>query len=414
MKNTYNKIASYEAKKGTFDKILLLYSGGLDTSVMVKWLKDNYKTEVYTLTLDIGQVGEDFEAIQKKAIKCGAKKAIVIDAQEEFAEEYLNKAIKSNANYQNGYHLYCPIGRAIIAKKAVEIAHAEGISVIAHGCTGKGNNQVRLDSYITILDPSLKIIAPVREWSMTRKEELKYAEKHGIPIPAKHKDYSYDENLWGLSSEGSEIEDSSKIPNFEKCILRNEFPENAPNDSTTISIEFEKGIPIKLNGVKTSLVHAIKALQKLGSAYGIGLKVFIEDRIVGLKVRSVYEQPAAEILITAHKELEKLVSTKDENEFKNIVDNKWADLCYSAKWHSPLMKDLNSFIDTVNEKVTGKVTCKLYKGSVWTLAVESKHSLLNAHLVSFNSKNMFNQKASAGFIELYGLQDQMAHQVSAK
>lgn len=414
MKNTYHKVASYEAKKGTFNKILLLYSGGLDTSVMIKWLMDNYEADVYTLTLNIGQVDDNFDQIKQKALNLGVKKAIVIDAQEEFAKDYISKAIKANANYQHGYHLFCPIGRAIIAKKVVEAAHKEGIKVIAHGCTGKGNDQVRFDSYITTLDPEIKILAPVREWSLTRKEEIAYAKKHNIPLSKHSKQYSYDENLWGISAEGGDIEDVAKEPDLEKILLKNKLPEKSPLSSATVAIDFEKGIPVKLNGKKIDLVNLIKSLESLGAEHGIGTTIFIEDRIFGLKVRGVYEQPAAKILITAHQELEKLVSTKEENEFKAAVDAKWSYLCYSAKWYEPLMQSLQSFIDNQNNKVSGKVTCKLYKGNVFVMAIDSKNSLLDSQMASFDSVNKFNQQASAPFIELYGLQQKMAYQITSK
>lgn len=414
MNNNYQKITTYEAKKGEFDKVLLLYSGGLDTSVMVKWLQEEYEVEVYTLTVDIGQVDDNMDQVKEKALKLGVKKAFVVDLKEEFAKDYLTKAIKSNADYQGGYHLFCPLGRAIISKKVVEVAQQEGIKVIAHGCTGKGNDQVRFDSYITLLDPSMKIIAPVREWSMGRSEEIKYAEKHGIPLSKHNPIYSYDENLWGCSAEGGEIKDVKLAPKLDGILIINELLEKASSESVEILIEFEKGVPVALNGQKLDLVNLLKALTKLGSVHGIGTKIFVEDRIVGLKVRGVYEQPAAEILVTAHKELEKLVSTKEENEFKVCVDAKWAYLCYCAKWYEPLMNDLNKFIDNVNEKVTGIVHLKLYKGNVMVLAIESKYSLVDSEMASFDNGLSFNQNVSAGFIELYGLQQKMAWMAGKK
>ena len=414
MKSNYQKISSYEAKKGEFDKVLLLYSGGLDTSCMIKWLMDEYKVDVYTLTLNIGQMEENFDEIKAKAVNLGVKKAMMVDAQEEFAKEYLTKAIKANADYQGGYHLYCPLGRAIISKKVVEVAQKEKIKVIAHGCTGKGNDQVRFDSYITTLDPSMKIIAPVREWSMTRDQEIAYAKKHNIPVHTHNPKYSYDENLWGSSGEGGEIEDVSKVPNLEEILIKNEILENVVISASDISIDFENGIPVALNGNKIGLVNLIKALSALGAAHGIGTNIFIEDRVVGLKVRGVYEQPAAEILIAAHKQLEKLVSTKEENDFKAQVDMKWADLCYSAKWLNPLMGDLDAFVDSLNKKVTGTVYLKLYKGNVYVMAIKSKYSLVNSNMVSFNHGGGFNQQVSAGFIELYGLQQKMAYWTGKK
>ncbi len=408
-KNVYHKIASYEAK-GKIDKILLLYSGGLDTSVMIKWLMDEYGADIYTLTLNIGQADDNFDEVKKKALDLGVKKAIVLDLQEEFANEYITKGLKANACYQGNYHLFCPLGRAIVSKKAVEVAHQEGISIIAHGCTGKGNDQVRFDSYITTLDPSIKILAPVREWGLTRQEEIEYAAKHKIPIKNHSKLYSYDENLWGNSAEGGEIENVTLAPKFEQILITNNHVKKTPNDPATITIEFEQGIPMKLNDKSIDLVNMLKALTHIGAEHGIGTLNFIEDRIVGLKVRGVYEQPAAEILITAHKELEKLVSTCEENDFKTIIDNKWAALCYRAKWYEPLMDSLNSFIDNQNKKVTGKVTCMLFKGNVTILSIDSPFSLLNCKLASFDSHE-FNQQASASFIEHYSLQQKMAYNV---
>lgn len=407
MKNLYKKIASYEAK-GALDKVLLLYSGGLDTSTMIKWIMDKYNADVYTLTLNIGQTDDNFDEIKQKALNLGVKKAYVVDAQEEFASEYITKAIKANADYQNGYHLFCPIGRVLISKKAVEIANKENIKVIAHGATGKGNDQVRFDSYMTLLNPKIKILAPVREWSLTRKEQIEYAKKHGIPLQSHSKLYSYDQNLWGLSAEGGEIEDVKLEPKISQILLQNVEIKDALKDPSKITLEFEKGIPVKMNGQKVDLVSLIKALTSLGSAHGIGTKYFIEDRIVGLKVRGVYEQSAAEILITAHKELEKLVSTGEENEFKNAIDSKWAYLCYKAKWFDPLMDDLNAFIEKQNEKVTGKVTLILHKGNVVVTAIDSPYSLNNSVLASFDS-HQFNQNASASFIEHYSLQQKMAY-----
>lgn len=407
MKNTYKKIATYEAK-GPIDKVLLLYSGGLDTSTMIKWIMENYKADVYTLTLNIGQTDNNFDEIKQKALDLGVKKALVVDAQKEFAEEYLTKAIKANADYQGGYHLFCPLGRALIAKKAVEVAHEEGISVIAHGATGKGNDQVRFDSYITILDPSIKILAPVREWSLTRKEQIEYAKKNNIPLQAHSKLYSYDQNLWGDSAEGGDIEDINLDPDLDEILIQNSQIESTSNEPSKITLEFKNGIPIEMNGQDVGLLIIIKALNLLGATHGIGTKYFVEDRIVGLKVRGIYEQPAAEILITAHKELEKLVSTGEENEFKQQVDSKWAHLCYKAKWYEPLTNNLNAFIDEQNKKVTGKISLTLFKGNVFVTSMSSPYSLIDSNLCSFDS-HAFNQNASAPFIEHYSLQQKMAY-----
>ena len=407
----YHKVASHEAKKGEFNKVVLLYSGGLDTSILLKWIKDEYKCEVITVTIDNGQ-DEDFEAAKKKALDQGASEAYVIDAKEEFVNDCIAKAIKANANYQGGYHLFCPLGRVTIAKKAVEIAHKVGATVIAHGATGKGNDQIRFEGYITTLDPNLKTIAPVREWSMGRDEQLEYAEKHGIPVPVTaDKLYSYDENLWGDSAEGGEIENISNIPDFDKCLITCNTPEKAPDESEIVELEFEKGIPVGLNGEKKSLYEILKELNATGAKHGIGICPLIEDRIVGMKVRGVYEEPGAEIIIQAHFNLEKLVCTREENEFKTIIDQKWAYLCYGAKWFHPLMDNLNAFIDKVNEKVSGKVKVKLYKGKAMVVAADSPNSLFNENMATFLKGGTFNQNASSGFVELWNLPQKTSYNV---
>jgi len=288
------------------------------------------------------------------------------------------------------------------------MAHKELVSVIAHGCTGKGNDQVRFESYITTLDSDLKIIAPVREWGMGRKEEMKYAKKHNIPLQHK-KCYSYDSNLGGSSAEGGEIEDVKEIPNFDNILAVCNTPEKALDKSEIIELEFEDGICIGLNGNKSNLLSIIQDLNKIGALHAIGISPFIEDRIVGLKVRGIYEEPALEILIQAHKNLEKLVCTKDENEFKTLVDQKWAYLTYEGKWFHPLMDHLNIYIESVNKKVTGKVKLKLYKGKVYILSVDSKYSLSDKEMTTFLKNDLFNQNASAGFIELWNLPQKMAY-----
>lgn len=408
----YYKVASHEAQKGTFDKVVLLYSGGLDTSILLKWIQDEYNADVIAVTVDIGQ-NEDFEAIKKKALDFGAISAHVIDAKEEFASKYLAKAIKANANYQGGYHLFCPLGRAIISKVAVEIATKEGAQVIAHGCTGKGNDQVRFEGYITTLNPNLKTIAPVREWSMGRDEQLAYAKAHGIPVSqSSTKIYSYDENLWGDSAEGGEIETMSEVPNLDNILITCNTPENAPNEAVILEVEFEEGIPVAVDGNKMPLCEIIKKLGTIGALHGVGVTNLVEDRVVGLKVRGIFEEPAAEILIKAHFNLEKLVCTREENEFKTMIDQKWAYLCYEAKWWTPLMHHLNAYIDDVNKKVTGKVKVKLYKGNVDAVALESKYSMFNENMATFMKNKTFNQNASAGFIELWNLPQKTAYNLT--
>ncbi|MSR79071.1 MAG: argininosuccinate synthase [Candidatus Taylorbacteria bacterium] len=411
---SYKKIASYEGEIGKIGTVLLLYSGGLDTSVILKWIKDEYKVDVVTLTLDIGQQKDDLEAIKKKALKLGAKEAIVLDAQKEFAEEYIAKGIKANASYQGEYHLSTPIGRAITAKRGVEIAKQKGISCIAHGCTGKGNDQVRFEGYILAHDATMKVLAPVREWNMDRNEEIAYAKKHGIEVPVK-KDFPYsdDDNMWGMTWEGGEIENPASVPNVEKFLTTYTLPEKATNIPETLTLEFKNGIPIKLNGKKETLMDLIAHLNKLGGKHGVGIAYMIEDRIVGLKDRGVYEQPAAHCIIEAHKALERYVSTRELNELKSVLDIKWGYLCYGAKWFEPTMNALNAFNDEVNQKVEGVVTLKLYKGTVTVVALTSPYGLSHT---SFNNTEgyHFNVNASAGFTEIYSLQMKIANDIARK
>jgi argininosuccinate synthase len=413
-KTEYTKVSSYEARKGNIKNTLLLYSGGLDTSVMLKWIQDEYKIDVTTLTLNIGQQHDDLEEIKKKALKFGAVKAIVVDARKEFAEEFISKGIKANASYQGNYHLSTPIGRAILAKKAVEVAKAEGIKSIAHGATGKGNDQVRIDGYIMTLDPTMKIIAPVREWSMDRNDEIKYAEKHNIPIPATmDSPYSDDDNMWGITWEGGEITDPSLIIPEEKFLKTYTLPKNAIDIPEFIKLEFIKGIPVSLNGKRLDLVSLISKLNKLAGNHGVGTYQVLEDRIIGLKNRGVYEHPAAHVIIEAHKTLEKYVSTRQLNELKEILDIKWGYYCYGAYWFDPVMEAINAFNDKINERVTGVVTVRLFKGNTTVVAIESPFKL--AH-VSFNNKEGYdlNTNASPGFIEIYTLQMKIAEEVKKR
>lgn len=409
LKQKYLKVSSYEGRYGEVKKVVLLYSGGLDTSVLIKWIAEEYKAEVIALTVDIGQLTDNLGSVRAKALKLGAVKAFVIDAKDEFAEEYIAKGIKANASYQGNYHLSTPIGRPLLAKWAVKVAAAEGADCIAHGCTGKGNDQVRIEGTALALNPDIKIIAPVREWSMGRDEELAYAKKHGIPVrQTMDKPYSYDDNMWGVTGEGGEIEDPAIVPPLENILLLCTLPEKAPHTPQIVILDFVKGIPVAVDGKQMSLAKIIAALNAIGAKQGVGITHHIEDRVVGLKVRGVYEAPAAEIIITAHRNLEKYVCTRAENEFKQTVDTKWAYLCYGALWYEPLFDDLNAYIDRVNQKVTGKVTLKLYKGTVEPVAVETPNTIFEEKLATFMSSTAFNQNASAGFIELYTLQMRLA------
>jgi argininosuccinate synthase len=401
----YIKVASHEVKDSSIDKVVLLYSGGLDTSCMLKWLQDAYKTKVIALTIDIGQPMDDLDEIKNKALKLGASKAIVLDCKDEFAAEYVAKGIKANADYQGGYHLSTPLGRPLLAEKAVEIAHQEGASAIAHGATGKGNDQVRIENSALCFDPTIKVIAPVREWAMGRDEELAYARQHGIPTKQAHHDvsYSWDDNMWGITGEGAEIEDPKLEPRYKDILQLCKTPEEASETPENITIDFKSGLPIALNGEKMPLARLIAKLNTIGAKHAIGVATVIEDRLVGLKVRCVYEAPAAEILVNAHYNLEKIVSTQTANEFKETVDKKWAYLCYSAKWTDPTMGFLNAYIDKMNERVEGSVSLKLYKGKASAITIESPYSLFDKDLATFDKNTKFNQNSSAGFIEIHSL-----------
>jgi len=412
----YKKVATYEAQEGSFDKVLLLYSGGLDTSVMLKWIQDKYNAEVYALCVDIGQ-REDFEPIVKKALDLGAVKCEVVNAIDDYASSLLNEAILFNADYEDGYHLFCPLGRIAIAKVAVDIAKKWNIDVIAHGATGKGNDQIRFDNYITTLAPNIKILAPVREWAMGREEEIEYAKEHNIPVTASlEKIYSYDENLWGCSAEGGEIEDFKKIPPLDKILKFTEQPEVAVDNVEYVDIAFEDGIPISIISKSTTSSEPeywvqtsalIKKANEIGSKHGLGITHLIEDRVIGLKVRGIYEEPGAELLIKAHKALEKTVCTREEILFKEQVDRQWSQLVYEGRYYHPLTESLRGFAEVMNRKVRGVVTMRLYKGRCEAVAISSKLSLNNEN--SSFMKDNFNQNASAGFIEHFGYTQRISY-----
>lgn len=413
-KTNYIKASSYEGKIGEVKNILLLYSGGLDTSVMLKWIADTYKASVVTLTMDLGQQHDDLVEIQKKALKLGAKQAIVADVKDEFAQGYIAKGIKANASYQGDYHLSTPIGRAITAAKAIEYAKKLGADAVAHGCTGKGNDQVRLEGYMLTLNPKIKVVAPVREWNMDRNEEIKYAKKYGIPVPATLDfPYSVDDNMWGMTWEGGEIEEPNLISPIEKFLTTYTLAKNAPDEKELLTVEFESGIPVAINGEKMKLAHLITTLNQIAGKHGVGVVHMFEDRLVGVKNGGVYELPAAHVIIKAHKALEQYVGTRELNELKSQLDIKWAYLCYGAKWFDPAMSAINAFNDWVNQKVTGTVTVKLYKGKADVVAMTSPWGLDHTSFTNHGG-TAFNVNASAGFIEIYSLQMKLAHQMEKK
>jgi argininosuccinate synthase len=405
--------ASYEAHPDDVHRVLLLYSGGLDTSVMLKWIQDHYHAEVVALTVNLGQPGEDYEVIRGKALQLGAVDCQIVDAREEFATEYVAKAIKANAIYGSGYPLFTALGRPLIAKLAVERARATGCDTIAHGCTGKGNDQVRIESTIATLAPELKVIAPVRSWRMGREDEVSYAREHGIPVKGGTElaPYSIDDNLWGRSSEGRWIEELDHAPEDDVFQLVTR-PEEAPDEAQVLTVEFERGIPVALNGERLGLVELVERAGEAGARHGVGIVDQLEDRIVGLKVRDIYEVPAAAILLLAHQELERLVGTIHQNQLKPALDQKWAYLVYAGLWWEPLRSDLDAFMDAANAEVTGTIGVRLYKGSARVVTRASPNAIYDPQLATFaQSGGLFSQAASPGFIELWSLQSRMAWRV---
>jgi argininosuccinate synthase len=407
------RTAGYEADPAEVRRVLLLYSGGLDTSVMLKWIQDSYGAEVVCLTVNLGQPGEDYTVIEDKAKRLGALECHVVDARDEFAASYVVPAIKANALYGGGYPLFTALGRPLIAKLAVDYARQTGCDTIAHGCTGKGNDQVRIEATVATLAPELKTIAPVRSWQMGREEEIAYAREHGIPIKggAEVTPYSIDDNLWGRSSEGRWIEDLGHAPEDDVFQLVTR-PEEAPDEAEVVEVEFEAGVPVALNGERLGLVDLLERAAEIGCRHGVGIVDHIEDRIVGLKVRDIYEAPAAAILLTAHQELEKLVGTIHQNQLKPSLDQKWAYLVYAGLWWEPLRTDLDAYMDAVNAQVTGTIGLKLFKGSARVITRASPNAVYDADLASFaESGGLFSQTASPGFIELWSLQSRMAHRI---
>jgi argininosuccinate synthase len=402
--------ASYEADPADVRRVLLLYSGGLDTSVMLKWIQEQYHAEVVALTVDLGQPGEDYEVVRGKALELGAVDARLVDARAEFAREYVARAIKANAIYGLGYPLFTALGRPLIAAKAVEAAREMGCDTVAHGCTGKGNDQVRIEATVATLAPELKVIAPVRSWQMGREEEIAYAREHGIKVKGGSESvpYSIDDNLWGRSSEGRWIEELDHAPEDDVFQLVTR-PEEAPDEPEVVTVSFERGLPVALNGSPMDLVELLERAGEIGARHGVGIVDHIEDRVVGLKVRDIYEVPAAAIVLSAHAELERLVCTIHQNQLKPILDQRWAYLVYAGLWLEPLRSDLDAYMDAVNEQVTGEIALKLYKGSARVVTRSSPNAVYDPQLATFaQSGGLFSQAASPGFIELWSLQSRMA------
>ncbi|WP_198153331.1 argininosuccinate synthase [Thermotalea metallivorans] len=384
-------------------KVVLAYSGGLDTSVILKWLEENYGYEVIAVCVDVGQE-EDLIAVQKKALSTGAAKAYVVDVKEEFITNYIFPTLKAGAVYEDDYLLGTSFARPLIAKKLVEIAEQEGAVAIAHGATGKGNDQVRFEASIKALNPYLKIIAPWRIWNLKSREDcIDYAIKHNIPIPVTKKDpYSRDRNIWHLSHEGGNLENPWN-EHDSNIYMMSVPPEKAPDTPAYVEIEFEKGIPVAVNGIKYNPVNMLYSLNKIGGTHGVGIIDIVENRLVGMKSRGVYETPGGTILFEAHKALEKLTLDRATMSFKKIVAEKYAQLVYDGLWFTPLKEALDQFVDSTQEYVTGKVKLKLYKGTCTAVATASPYSLYNEEFVTFGEDHVYNQKDAEGFINLFAL-----------
>jgi len=395
------------------EKVVLAYSGGLDTSVSVKWLQEKYGYDVICLGLDVGE-GKDLEAIKKKALQVGAIKAITIDAKDLLAQEYILPALKANALYEGKYPISSALSRPLISKLLVEVAEKEGATAVAHGCTGKGNDQVRFEVSVQALNPHLKVIAPVREWGMTRDEEIAYAEKHGIPIPVDlDNPFSIDANIWGRACEAGVLENPWAEAPEEAFDWTNPI-HLTPDEPEYVEITFKEGVPVALNDEEMPLVQLIETLNEKGGLHGIGRIDHIENRLVGIKSREVYENPAALILINAHKELEFLTHPREVTQFKSLVDQHMAKIIYEGLWYSPLKNALDAFINETQKVVTGKVRVKLFKGTHMVVGRMSQHSLYNEVLATYTKGDAFDHHAAVGFIKLWGLPTKVYAEVHKK
>lgn len=385
------------------EKIAIAYSGGLDTSVMIKWLKDKYDADIVAVTGNLGQQKE-VENLEAKALATGASSFHFVDLRHEFVENYIFKGLKAGALYEDVYPLATALGRPLLAKALVDVARAENCTMLAHGCTGKGNDQVRFEVTFASLAPDLGILAPLREWEFTSREaEIAYAQQHNIPVSATKKNpYSIDENLWGISIECGVLEDPMVAPP-EDAYQITTSPEKAPDTPGVVAIEFEQGIPVSLDGVRMDSVQLIMQLNTIGAKHGIGRLDMIENRVVGIKSREIYEAPAATILHFAHRELERLTLEKTVFQYKKNVSQDYANIIYNGTWFSPLRQALDAFVDTTQKPVTGLVKMKLYKGNVTLLGRNSPYSLYNEELATYTEADTFNHKAAAGFIHIYGL-----------
>ena len=390
----------------SYKKIVLAYSGGLDTSVMIEWLKENYNgCEVIAVCGDVGQGKSEFEGLEEKAIKTGASKLYILDLKEEIVNEYIAEAIKAGAKYEGNYLIGTPFSRQINKKKIVEIAKKEGADAICHGCTGKGNDQVRFELGIKAFAPDMPVIVPWRIWELnSREKEIEYAEKHNIPLKINREtNYSKDKNIWHLSHEGLDLEDPNNEPKYDKILELGVSPQKAPDKEENITLSFENGLPVALNGETLNLLELITRLNEIGGKNGIGIIDIVENRLVGMKSRGVYETPGGTIIYKAHEILESICLDKDTMHFKQGISNKFGELLYDGKWFTPLREALSAFIDKTQESVTGEVKLKLYKGNIINAGVSSPYSLHSSKIASFGEDKSFNQEDSKGFINIYSL-----------
>ncbi|MDN5314031.1 MAG: argininosuccinate synthase [Clostridiales bacterium] len=386
------------------EKILLAYSGGLDTSIIIPWLLENYDCEVIAMAGEVG-IDLDHEALKAKALKCGASKCYIEDISEEFITDYIYPTMKAGAVYEGKYLLGTSFARPIIAKRMVEIARKEGCTTIAHGCTGKGNDQVRFELTIKALAPEMKIIAPWRVWDIkSRDEEIDYANERGIPVPVtKENNYSMDKNLWHLSHEGMDLEDPANEPQYDKILEMMVSPEMAPDKAEYVEIEYEAGIPVKVNGQVLAPVDMLKELNKIAGRNGVGIADMVENRLVGMKSRGVYETPGGTIMYAAHRELELLCLDRDTMHYKDLVAQKYAELVYFGQWFHPLREALDAFVNETQKTVSGKVKLKLYKGNVIPAGTTSPFSLYEEELSTFGEDVVYDQADAGGFINCFGL-----------
>ena len=391
-------------KKEDIKKVVLAYSGGLDTSVIIPWLKENYNNcEVIAVTADLGQ-GDELDPVHDKAIKSGASKCYILDLKEEFIADYVWPVVKAGAVYEKKYLLGTSFARPLIAKRLVEIAEKEGADAVAHGATGKGNDQVRFELSVKALAPQLAIIAPWREWSIrSREDAIDFAEAHNIPIPVtKEHDYSMDRNMWHLSHEGSDLEDPWNAPKDALFIVTN-TPETAPDKAEYVELEFEQGVPVAVNGKKMSPATIVENLNEIGIRNGVGICDMVENRLVGMKSRGVYETPGGSIIYYAHNELENLCLDRATMSYKQMVGIKYSELVYDGMWFSPLREALAAFVDETQKTVTGTVRLKLYKGNIISAGAKSPYSLYSQEYVTFGADEVYNQADAGGFINLFGL-----------